>query len=115
MKVLKFSEKELFNGDFILDLPEGEFEVADEVIIDGDLLSFKAVSDDEVYNVGVVLDPSKEELLKLLGFEPNAFEVSVPDYVEDIPDLTAGEALSITWDTYLITPEGDTYFITPEE
>ena len=104
MKVLKFSEKELFNGDFILDLPEGEFEVADEVIIDGDLLSFEAVSDDEVYNVGIVLDPSKEELLKLLGFEPNAFEVSAPDCVEDIPDLTAGEALHLTWDTYLITP-----------
>jgi len=104
MKILKFTEEEILNGDFIIELPEGELAIAGEIEIDGDLLSFEAVSDDEVYYVGIVLDPSKEELLKLLGFEPNAFEVSAPDCVEDIPDLTAGEALHLTWDTYLITP-----------
>ena len=105
MKILKFTEEELLEGDNVLDLPEGEFEVADEVIIDGNLLSFKAVGADGVYNVGVVLDPSKDELLELIGLEPYAFEASVPDIVEDIPDLTAGEALHLTWDTYLITEE----------
>ncbi len=105
MKVLKFTDEELLNGDDIIELPEGYIEVGDEVIIDGNLLSFKAVGADGVYNVGVVLDPSKDELLELIGLEPYAFEASVPDIVEDIPDLTAGEALHLTWDTYIITPE----------